>query len=77
LDQLARWAVQAAGLKGGLVEMIIQYPFKLLSIAAAYLVFHLALRIPAANRLLTLATPTHYYRRYREPGTKLVDIVKK
>src|SRR5512133_2632004 len=33
LDQLARWAAQAAGLKGTLVEMILNYPYKLLSIA--------------------------------------------
>jgi ferredoxin len=77
LDVLARWVTQAAGWKGTLVEMVIDYPYKLLSIAVAYLLFSLALRIPAVNRLLTLATPTHYYRRYREPGTKLGEITRK
>lgn len=77
LDGLARWFTQAAGLKGTLVELVIDYPYKLLSLAAAYGLFNLALRVPQINRLLTLATPTHYYRRYREPGTKLGQIMRR
>jgi len=77
LDILARWVTQAAGWKGSLVETIIDYPYKLLSIVVAYFFFSLALRIPLANRLLTLITPTHYYRRYREPDTRLVEITRK
>ncbi len=77
LDVLARWVTQAAGWKGTLVETVIDYPYKLLSIFVAYLLFSLALRVPQINRLLTLATPTHYYRRYREPGTKLGEITRK
>lgn len=77
LDGLARWVAQAAGWKGTLVETIIQYPYKLLAIALAYFIFSLALRIPIVNRLFTMATPTHYYRRYREPGTRLREIARK
>lgn len=76
LDRLAYWVVQSAGLKGTLVETLIQYPYKLLSIAAAYLLFSLALRLHWINRLLTLATPTHYYRRYHEPQTSLNQLKK-
>jgi ferredoxin len=77
LDLLARWVTQAAGWKGTLVETVIYYPYMLLSIAVAYLFFSLALRVPLVNRLLTMATPSHYYRRYREPGTKLGEITRK
>lgn len=77
LDWLARWVAQAAGWKGTLVETLIMYPYKLLAIAAAYFIFTLVLRIPIANRLLTTITPTHYYRRYREPGTRLGEIARK
>jgi ferredoxin len=74
LDGLARWFAGAAGLKGTLVEWIIAYPYKLLSIAAAYALFSLCLRLPFFNRLVTLLTPTHYYRRYHEPGARLGDL---
>lgn len=77
LDRLAHVITEAAGLKGGLVETILQYPYKLLSIVLAYYIFTLLMRIPWLNRVVTLATPAHYYRRYREPGTKLKDILGK
>ncbi len=32
------------------------------------------LRIPGFNRLLTYTTPTHWYRRYHEPSTRLRDL---
>ncbi len=76
LDWLARWFAGAAGLKGGLVEWIIAYPFMLLSFVVAYAVFSLCLRIPLFNRLVTFLTPTRYYRRYREPGARLGDLKK-
>lgn len=71
LDRLARSVTAAAGLKGTIVEWIINYPYKLLSFAAAYAVFSLLLRIPWINHLLTLATPTHYFRRYPGPGSSI------
>lgn len=77
LDGLARVITQVAGLKDGLVEMILQYPYKLLAIVLAYYLFTLLMRIPWLNRLVTLATPVHYYRRYTEPGTKLRDLAGK
>ena len=74
LDGLARAVTQAAGWNSPLVETIIAYPYKLLSLAAAYGIFVLAMRVPIINRALTLASPPHYYRRYREPGTHLADL---
>jgi len=62
------------GAAGPVVEAVIQYPYKLLALAVAYFSFSLALRIPQINRLFTLLTPTHYYRRYREPATKLKEL---
>jgi ferredoxin len=66
LDLLAGWLEGAAGLKGGLVEWVITYPYKLLVIFAGYWLFTLMLRVPLLNRLATILTPTHYYARYKE-----------
>ena len=53
---------------------VLEYPYMLLSIFLAYLLFTLVIRVPLVNRLFTLTTLTHYYRRYHEPGTKLADL---
>ena len=39
-----------------------------------YPIVHRLLGTPWINRLLTRVTPTHYYRRYHEPGTTLADL---
>jgi Pyruvate/2-oxoacid:ferredoxin oxidoreductase delta subunit len=41
----------------------------------AYPVLHQLLGIRWVNALFTHATPTHYYRRYHEPGTRPRDLV--
>lgn len=76
LDALARQVMTLAGWRTPLAEILISYPYKLLALAVAYLFFSLALRLPFANRLITLLTPTHYYRRYHEPGTRLKEITR-
>ena len=53
---------------------VLEYPYNLLAIFVAYLLFTLLIRVPLVNRLFTLTTLTHYYRRYREPGTNLRDL---
>ena len=53
---------------------LLEYPYKLFSIFLAYLLFTLVVRVPLVNRLFTVTTLTHYYRRYREPGTRLRDL---
>lgn len=42
----------------------------------AYYVFILLNRIPVVNRWLMYTTPTHYYRRYREPSAALSHFTK-
>lgn len=74
LDGLARWISSAAKLHGTFIEWLLNYPLKLLSFFLAYWVFWLMLRWRWFNRLVTLLTPAHYYRRYREPGTRLSDL---
>lgn len=39
------------------------------------LLFMFALRLPWFNRLVTLLTPAHYYRRYHEPQTRITDLL--
>ena len=76
LDGLARRFAGWAGLRGPLLDWLIAYPYKLLAIGAAYLLFSAALRLPTANRLLTWLTPTRFYRRYHAPGARLSDITR-
>lgn len=59
----AHWLTQ-------LVQFIYIYPALFIS----YFVFHYLTRILAINALFTYTTLTHFYKRYREPGTKLKDI---
>jgi Pyruvate/2-oxoacid:ferredoxin oxidoreductase delta subunit len=46
----------------------------LVALALIYPLFHLLLRIRGVNWFFTHATLTHYYRRYREPETRLKDL---
>ena len=57
------------GLPGWLV-----YPYQLLTLFAGYALFDRLMRLPRVNRILTALTPTHYYRRYHEPGTRLREL---
>ncbi len=77
LDPLARAVTSAVGISGPVLEWVIHYPYQLLSIALAYGMFWLLMRVPVANRMFTFFTPTRFYRRYREPGTHLGQISKK
>lgn len=53
---------------------LIETPYVPLAAAAVYPLFHLLLRVPGFNRLMTATTPTHYYRRYHEPETGLNEL---
>jgi Pyruvate/2-oxoacid:ferredoxin oxidoreductase delta subunit len=61
-------------LRGGLAEILLEYIYVLLSIYLSYLLFSLLMRIPWINRLFTVTTLTHYYRRYHEPDTTLNEL---
>ncbi len=53
---------------------VLQYPYKLLSLFAAYALFSLLIRVPLVNKLFTWTTLTHLYRRYHEPETSLGEM---
>ena len=60
LSRVPRWALESI--------------YAIVALAVAYPIVHLFLRTPWINRFFTLTTPTHYYRRYHEPGTTLTDL---
>ena len=74
LNWLAPRMPGMAALRSRRATKLVQYPYVLLSMWLAYLVFSTLIRVPAINRFFTLTTLTHYYRRYHEPGTELRDI---
>ena len=46
----------------------------MVALGALYPLFHAALRVGWVRRFFTLATPTHYYRRYHEPETRVEEL---
>jgi len=76
LNWLAKQSPILAGINGAIPQFILQYIYILASIALTYALFSQLIRIPVINKLFTLATLTHYYRRYREPDTNLKDLKK-
>jgi Pyruvate/2-oxoacid:ferredoxin oxidoreductase delta subunit len=60
LSRIPRWVLQSV--------------MPIMTIVAIYPLFHLALRVRWLNRFFTVATLTHYYRRYHEPETRLDDL---
>ncbi len=58
----------------GLLWVLLEYGYTLLSFIVGYAFFALLLRVPAINRFFTVTTLTHYYRRYHEPDTTLKDL---
>ncbi|MCY2929667.1 MAG: EFR1 family ferrodoxin [Planctomycetota bacterium] len=74
LNRLPLPAAWAEALSAWWIVALLQYVYLLVSMVICYGFFHLMLRIPAVNWLFTVTTPTHVYRRYHEPGTKLADL---
>jgi len=60
LSRIPRWALESV------------YP--VVALGLAYPLFYLLLKIIWVNWFFTLATFTHYYRRYHEPETRLKDL---
>jgi len=56
-------------IRGTWAMSVIQYPFFLMSLAAAYALFYLLTRITAVNAAFAYTTLTRAYRRYNEPDT--------
>lgn len=53
----------------------LKYAYLLVSMAAAYWLFSLLLRVPFINSLFTYTTFTHVFRRYHEAETKAQDLL--
>ena len=56
------------------MSCLIESVYGIVALGLAYPLFHYLLRVAWVSRIFTLATPTHYYRRYHEPGTTLKDL---
>ena len=76
---LVNWLGQqwpaVAGLGESWLRLPLSYLNTLLALWLTYAGFVLLARVSVLNRLFTLTTPTHYYRRYTEPDTDLKDIL--
>jgi len=63
--------VPALAFLRGTLRIVLDTVWGIVILGLMYPVFHRLLRIPWVNRFFTLATLTHYYRRYHEPDTEL------
>jgi len=81
VDVLSRWmAVTCPWLdrlsQNKAIGLLLWYLYSLAAVCLLYLLFTLLSRVPLLNRLFTITTLTHYYRRYHEPGTQLSDLAR-
>jgi ferredoxin len=58
----------------GIPRLFLESVYATIALGLVYPLFFLSLRVKWVNRLFTLATLTHYYRRYHEPETMLKDL---
>jgi len=58
-----------------LVKFLLDYIYTLVSIFIAYNILYWLIKIPLLNKFCTYTTFAHFYRRYHEPDTALIDIV--
>ncbi len=73
LNRLAPGLI-SSDILNGWTGTLIEYPFILLSLAISYAVFSLLVRIPPVNALFAWTTLTRFYRRTRDPETRLADL---
>jgi hypothetical protein len=66
--------VPALAFLSGTPRWVLESIYGIVALGLAYPLLHYLLRAAWVSRLFTLATPTHYYRRYHEPGTILKDL---
>jgi len=55
-------------------SLVLETVYAIVILALACPIFHVLLGVRWVNRLLSLLTPTHYYRRYHEPDTALEEL---
>ena len=56
--------------------ILLSYIYMLISFFAAYFILSWLIKIPLVNKFFTYTTFTHFYRRYHEPDTTLINIVE-
>jgi len=66
--------VPALAFLSGTPRWALESVYAVVALGLAYPIFHFLLKIAWVNRFFTLATLTHYYRRYHEPETTLKDL---
>ncbi len=76
LDWLCGRFPALTGIDNDFTRWVISYAATLISIVISYIMFTGLLRFRWFNRLMTICTPTEYYRRYHEPSTSLNDLLK-
>ncbi|MBN2223408.1 MAG: EFR1 family ferrodoxin [Deltaproteobacteria bacterium] len=77
LNLMVTYLTGAQAIRGTWAMTVIQYPFFLVSLAAAYALFYLLTRIPAVNAVFAYTTLTRAYRRYHEPDTGIKELGRK
>ncbi len=77
LNALIKYLPDVGSLGGKWPLMVVQYPFFLISLAVAYVLFWLLTRIPAVNAVFAYTTLTRAYRRYHEPDTGVREMRRK
>lgn len=66
--------VPALASSNGTPRWVLESVYAVVALGLVYPLFHFLLKIAWVNRFFTLATLTHYYRRYHEPETTLKDL---
>jgi len=59
---------------GGILWWLMYYVYFVVALFVVYFVFWLLLKLRPFNLLFTYTTLTHWYRRYREPDTKVATL---
>lgn len=62
------------GLLTSIPLWVLETAYGVVALGLVYPLFHVLLKTARVNRFFTRASLTHYYRRYREPGTTLKDL---
>ena len=76
-DLAAAWWPGIAAYRSPFVVDAVNFLYYFPAIIIAYFIFFHLLRYRPVNALFTWTTLTHFYKRYREPGTKLKDMLGK
>jgi len=76
-DALAPALPWINGYRSWFVLETVNFLYYFPAILIAYFIFFHLIRLKPINALFTWTTLTHFYKRYREPGTKLKDMLRR